>query len=380
MKRPIAIVFVNLKGNIGDFAILHSMLLHAQTHHAGQPVHIWPHSFVPVDTERLREFRRRAPAFELKESDLFADTPPKYIQTRLLRAFGLLRRHQADRIDRITAQAKDRAKIFAEYEAVYVAGGAQWTGTVSGVSMFGGLRAIAAHNPRIFAFPVSVSSSIHKLNTKEILRDDLAHVQAPLVTRDSASAVLLRDLGLQVLEGADCVFSLHREGEVIPAASSSTPDRVLICVTGQPETALRAAISTLHAEGYSIALLTTCEMEDAPVQKPLAAEFGVPFLSPATWQEAVAEMKASGLVVTNRLHGYILNSFTSVPVLPLTDRSKVKAVVTDASLPLRLERLTDLDGSKVDKVRARKDEILSLSMAYRDAALGKQRAPAVGDH
>lgn len=378
MTRPIAIVFANLKGNIGDFAILHAMLLHARTHYPGRPVDVWPHGFAPIDRARLAAFRDRAPDFALREDGLFGDRPPGRALTRLLRGLGLLRRHQARRIARIAARDRTAARVFADYEAIHVAGGAQWTGAVSGVAMFGGLRAMQAWNPRISGFPVSVSTAIHRLNRAGALREDLARLRPPIVTRDSASAALLRGLGLDVLEGADCVFSLCPQGEAVPAASSAARDRVLVCVTGQSEATLHAALSALRGAGRPVALLTTCAIEDAPMQEPLAARLGVPFLAPLTWQDTVAEMKGSALVVTNRLHGHILNSFAGVPVLPLTDRSKLRAVVDDARLPMRLDRLADLDGATVNRALASRQDILARMLAYRDAALRRPRAPVTG--
>jgi polysaccharide pyruvyl transferase WcaK-like protein len=50
------------------------------------------------------------------------------------------------------------------------------------------------------------------------------------------------------------------------------------------------------------------------------------------WRDVVAEFKASGLVVTNRLHGMILGALSGARLLPVADREKIRAFVGDAGM------------------------------------------------
>lgn len=242
--------------------------------------------------------------------------------------------------------------------------------------MFATLRAMAAYTDRIFSYPVSVSSSLWKLNTRSGLAADFFRIQAPLIARDSTSEGMLKELGLNAALGADCVFSLAEIGKSVEAAPrGKTSLRVLLVVTSQEAVAISGALQRLRSHGISIALLTTCESEDFAVQKPTAEANGAQFLAPLTWQETVAEMKASDVVITNRLHGLILASFAGVPILPLTDRSKVLAVVNDAALPLKISNLEHLNVEVVKEAVDRRAEIVSKIADYRDRAQSKLRSP-----
>lgn len=375
MKAPIAIVFANLKGNLGDFAILQAMLIDLERTRPGHPVHVYSQGFVTVDSARLAAFRKVAPPFELAGTTYTDNHRLRTVAVRIARAFRLRPHYQASRIRALARNAASKAGTFSQYDGVYIAGGAQWTGDNSGVSMFATLRAIGAHTDRIFSYPFSVSSSLWKLNTRSGLAADFARIKAPLIARDSASERMLNELGVDASLGADCVFSLAEIGKSVVAAPRAEKLRVLFVVTSQEAHSIREALGRLDRRGFSVAFLTTCESEDLAVQKPVAEAHETAFLAPLTWQETVAEMKASDVVITNRLHGFILASFASVPVLPLTDRSKVLAVVNDAALPLKISNLEALNAEIVKETVDRRAEIVGRIADYRDRAQSKLRSP-----
>lgn len=375
MNTAIAIVYANLKGNLGDFAILHAMLSDIESKYPDCTVDVYSHGFVSVDYERLAAFRKFVPAFRHAGTTFVDDVRPNWLTKLFLRITRFTATYQGSRITALASKASLEAKTFSRYHAVYLAGGAQWTGERSGVSMFATLRAISEHNDHIFSYPVSVTSSLRKVNDQQNLRRDLTRIHAPIIARDSSSEKMLRELGLDVVLGSDCVFTLARAGEeVVPARNLARP-RVLLVVTGQDARSLKNAVSLLRSADISYAFMTTCEMEDAPAQRPIADAAGIDFLSPLTWQDAVAEMKASTLVVTNRLHGLILASFSSVPVLPLMSRPKVRAVVEDMGLPLSISDLGDLNVGVVKQAMDRRTDIVEKISRYRDFAQSKVRGP-----
>lgn len=375
--NSIAVVYANLKGNIGDFAILHAMLSDIERKHPGYTVDVYSQGFVPVDQERLSAFQKAAPPFRLAGTTFVDDAKPSPLTKFALRATRLTPTYRAVRIAALARKASPNAADFARYQAIYIAGGAQWTGAQVVVSMFGTLRAIAAHNDRIFSYPISVTSSLYKANSRQNLREDLGRIRGPIVVRDSSSEAIMRGLGLDATLGLDCVFSLAQTAEQIASAPRPTRPRVLFVVTKQDTRDLQRAVAQLNSAEIPYAFLTTCALEDESEIKPIADAAGVDFLAPLTWQEAVAEMKASALVVVNRLHGLIFASFSSVPVLPLTDRPKVRAVVTDIGLPLSITDLGSLNVNVVNESIRRGAEIMKLIAAYRDLAQSKALAPVI---
>ena len=95
MSEIFAIVYANLKGNLGDFAILHSML--ARIHYGRRTAHYMYNSqpFVSIDG-----------------------------MSRCLRAVGSLRLYKDWRISRLARKASsDFGTRFSQYKAVFVAGG-----------------------------------------------------------------------------------------------------------------------------------------------------------------------------------------------------------------------------------------------------------------
>jgi polysaccharide pyruvyl transferase WcaK-like protein len=343
MNKPVAILFSNLKGNIGDFAILHAMLLDLQARFPAHPVHVFPHSFLKTDESRLAAFKAAgAPPFELAGTTYFRKVSPKlkwlfrlrlwpHIQVRLVRV--------------LAASAASDASQFARYEAIFLAGGDQWNEMDLGVSMFATLSAVANHNDNIYTFPFSVDPRIRLFNTDQALRGYFAKIREPLVVRDGISKAVIDELDLRSVLGADCVFSLQHLASGIVPTPGRDPSRVLFVVTGNPRTLepnLRAALRNVTASTKGISLLTTCEPEDGQIYERLSREFDIPWHAPTTWQDAVAELKASSLIVTNRLHCLILGSFAGTPVLPVADRTKSAAFVRDAEMRRYVHRVDAL--------------------------------------
>ena len=86
-------------------------------------------------------------------------------------------------------------------------------------------------------------------------------------------------------------------------------------------------------------------------------------------------MKDSNLFFTNRLHGFKLSSLAEVPVLPLTDRPKVRAVVEDAGLSLEIPVLKLLDDRIIRSALEQEARIVAQVTAYRDEARKAIRGP-----
>jgi polysaccharide pyruvyl transferase WcaK-like protein len=368
MSEIFAIVYANLKGNLGDFAILHSMLADIRSRAPDSTIHVYSQPFVSIDEERLEAFKQSAPPFEHMGTTYPDDKPLGQGMSGCLRAVGCLRLYQDWRISRLARKASTGfGKRFSQYKAVFVAGGAQWTGLNSGVSMFANLRAIAACNAEIYSYPVSVSSSLWKVNGGASLSRDLSLIKPPLIARDSQTHRMFQELKLDAVLGADCVFAAPKPASF--SAAEGERKRVLFVLTSQPSDQIEAAVIRTQNAGLQPVLLSTCAIEDEPVQKKVADRLGVDFIAPLTWQGAVSAMQSSAIVVTNRLHGLILASFSQSSVVPLVDRPKVRAVVQDARLPVSVNALADLNAATLSLAQDYANEIRQKLASYKEKAL-----------
>ncbi|MFD1333840.1 polysaccharide pyruvyl transferase family protein, partial [Methylopila musalis] len=359
-RGAVAIVFANLKGNLGDFAILHAMLAEAGRAFPERALHVYSHPLHGVDAARMAAFRERASAFDYRGPTHGAPLGRLAMTALKLRlAPGGL----AAAIRRRAAAWADRFAGFASYETVLVAGGEQWSGRQLGGLMFATLGAIRRQGVEVAAFPFSVKPSLFRLHSPSRLASLFGALTRPLVTRDEASAVLLARAGVPAETGVDSVFALADEAATVPPAADRDPDRVLLAATGRADEVVAAA-GRLLAAGLKVEALSTCVEEDAETLAALRDRLGVVGHAPLTWQEVVAEFKASRLVVTNRLHGVILGVLADAPLLPVANRTKVRSFVTGAGLDRHADDFAALGGALAQAALAGRDDTLARMRAY----------------
>jgi polysaccharide pyruvyl transferase WcaK-like protein len=373
-------MFANLKGNIGDFAILHAILEDVVRKFPGRQIHVYPHGYYDVDEGRLAVFIRRCGVnFEIAGYTYFSDmrnTP----RERLSRMFGLWPRVQADRVLSLANRVAQDAARFKDYEAIFLAGGEHWGGTKGGISMFGTLNAVHQYNEKIYAYPFSVNPRITRFNSAEALQRNFDKIQKPLVVRDGSSQKVLDEVGVASVLGSDCVYSLGELADEIEPQGQHDHSRIILAVTGSKnhfDPDLRTGLKQLRDFDREISLLTTCEYEDGKRCEAIARDFNVSYCAPLTWQDAVAEMKASSLVVTNRLHGLILASIAGTPLLPVTNRSKAKSFVTDAEIPYSLGAITEINLGILDRCHRERHKITEKVRTYKARMLTAPYGPAL---
>lgn len=373
---PVLILFANLKGNLGDFAILHAMLVELGRRYPGREIHVVSHGQHGVDQARLEAFRRQAP-FVYKGKTPFRRIP---WALSIFKRIGLERWLSGKLIDRQSDQfaAKFPASATADYEAVFFAGGEQWSGFSNGITMLAVLCAMSRSNRNISIFPFSVKRRLLQSYSTRRLESCFSRFSGNLIVRDSHSGEIVKHFHPGVVNGADCVFSLADLAENLPAAPRPDADAVMIAVTegdGSRGADLLVAIQGLQAAGYWVRLLTTCEREDAKDLQMLSRTLGVEYLAPATWQEVVSEFKSSAMVVTNRLHCMIFTFFADVPLVPLLNREKVVGVFRDAELPHALSHAAELTPAKVAECLGDRERIRDRMRAYLEKVRRSQLSP-----
>lgn len=359
-EKKVAIVFANLKGNVGDYAILEAMTQDLGTAFPGHRIVVYPHPLVPVDHAYLDEFRRLNPDIQFGDATY---SMPIGLVKRLLSSSFLRRKAQASLINEFAAKSAADFRHFAGYSAVFFAGGDQWSGRELGVAMFGSLLAIHRVNDRVHSFPFSLKSSLLGLYTKADLTRYFALLRPSLIVRDSLTKEIIDQFSKNALLGADCVFSLNQTADEIRPNPERNPGRILFVVKGQ-EAELSETLEKLLGQQKNVELFTTCPPEDHRTYTKLAERFNLPYHEPKSWQEIIAEFKASELVITNRLHGLILGSLAQTPLLPVANRKKSLAYVRDANIPHCAMTPLEVTPDLIGKARADKQIILDRMMAY----------------
>jgi Uncharacterized conserved protein len=330
VQAPVAVLFANLKGNLGDFAILQAMLEDLSRRFPESPLQVVPHPLTDIDHTNLESFRRNAPAFEI------VGPPYRFKYPFFLKWMthtGYWSAVQSAQVHSLSRRWAKDAEKFSGHKAIVVAGGDQWGGVNLATTMIATVRAISISNRNIHGYPFSLSPDVERLNSAKSFRLTFASMSPSLIARDKMTHRMLSSFGVSASLGVDCVFSLQDLAEGIAPAEGRRSDRVIFMVTGkdcQQETI--GSISALLSEGIPVELVSTSPPEDVASFRSIGRALDIPVHMPGTWQDAVAELKASSLVVTNRLHAIVFSSFGDAAVLPVADRAKAAALATDMGI------------------------------------------------
>lgn len=361
-EKKIAIIFANLKGNVGDFAILEAMVRDLSERFPSYVIDVFPHPVTPVDKVRFDEFQHLGPSFNLKRKTVF-DTKTAYWQND-----GKKSQQRLDPSREVLSFVEGYTPFFSkfsDYERIFVAGGEQFVGPKLSVCMFSTLLCIHQFNKAIYAYPFSVRPGILDIYSKERLSEYFGLLSQPIVVRDGITKGMFNQLTNDSVVGLDCVYGLRELAQSIAPATERRLDRVLFAVTGQDNfSELCAGVRQVIESGRQVELLTTCYVEDGTYIRKIAEKFDIQWHAPLSWQATVAEFKASSLVITNRLHGLILGSLAETPLLPVADRKKPEAFVADAGIPHHAKFPQDITSELLQKVDADKDLILQRMANY----------------
>ena len=367
--RPaVLVVFANVKGNLGDFAILHAMLEELVKRFPGRRIDVCSHGQHRADDKRFAAFVALAnPAFHYVGRTPFLRIPRAW---SFFKRIGLSSA-VSERFIRRLANEYGKKSPFEEvetYDAVVFAGGEQWSGFSNGITMLAVLSMLIPRNPNLYLFPCSVKEKLVEMHRMSRLEHCFGAFSGRVITRDSRSHGTVRKFRSDAISGVDCVFSLGDCVDV-PDRVDGTGKEVLFALTTSPgsrNNEVRAAFQRLEAQGFRVRMLSSCEREDGDDHRVICGGDESKCLFPETWQEAVGLLGRADVVFTNRLHCLIFSFFTEVAVVPVLDREKLLGVFRDADLPLGIKSVDEIDAALIGKILERKDEIRERISAYRE--------------
>lgn len=355
MKPYVLILCANLKGNLGDYAILEAMLRALSTRYTGCEIRFFAHGNKCVDRERMDAFEQ---ALDVVYSYLGGS--PHFRRPWILRTF----RKQLDRLGmgaRMHAKAirrcRDRllrsrqfASELSGADAIYFAGGAQWGRGDLNLNMFAQLAAAAELNGNVFCFPFSVSEGVIECTGVAEFGRLFSKLSQPVPVRDVVSYERLKAAGVPVGLHCDCVFSLASQVHQARVAQSKKVYVALTSSGGLSPENLAAFLSDLRAGGFEPVLFSSCAVEDRPLYEATRSAHHVEVIYPHSWREAVSVLGSGAFVVTNRLHCMIFSALAGSAVVPVTNRSKAKGYFKDAGLPASLPDVSSVGEEAVRKL------------------------------
>ena len=206
---PVLILFANLKGNLGDFAILNAMLLDSKRKHPGSPVHILSHGQHEIDEKRFSAFKAEAQCeFVYKGKMPFVRITGWF---SILKRLGLSRWLSGKCVKYLEQKyAKHPAfRDLKSYDAFYFTGGEQWSGYSNGITMFAVLSLVSGTGKYVHVYPFSAKGKLLENFHIAQLKTLFANFDEEIAVRDSHSYQTVSQITPRVKLGADCVFSLN---------------------------------------------------------------------------------------------------------------------------------------------------------------------------
>ena len=382
MPRPVTILCANLKGNLGDYAILEIMGRSLARRHPGIEVRFFHHANKPVDTERYPVFLNECsvPLTDMGAAPHY--TRPNWFRlaSRVPGMDGLASRIHNRLIECVSRKlCHERAFVetLRDSSLVLFAGGSQWGRANLNLNMFAQLACAARHS-RVAAFPFGISQAAFECNGPQHLGNMLSRLTPPIPVRDAISHRLLADAGLKTVAISDCVFTA---GDLVRQAEPGTgrSRTVYVAVTRSGATTPSAIVSLferLRAAGFEPVLFSSCEVEDRPLADGVTALADETFVAPRSWKTAVKLFSEAKFVITNRLHCLIFSALAGTSVVPVGNRQKTQAYAEDAELnfaPAGIDAITTeaIAGfvDTLDTVRARQATYLEKSAAETEAVI-----------
>lgn len=386
MRGPVTILCANLKGNIGDYAILEAMGHSFERRYPGIDLRYFHHANKPADPVRY-------PVFLDELSVAMKDMGPAPFHARptwfrllskLFKSRSLTRRLHNRLIGRVTARlCRDAsfADALRHSACVVFAGGSQWGKANLNLNMFAQLTCASRVNARVTAFPFGISEAAFEANGRRALAEMLAQLSPPIPVRDVISYRLLNEAGLDAEHVSDCVFTMS---DLFQGSARKTDDRdtrVFVSLTDSGQTTAAAIIALfdrLRHAGFKPVLFSSCEVEDRPLADAVLAIRNETFVAPRSWKEAVGLFSDTAFVLTNRLHCLIFAALAGTAVIPLANRQKARAYAEDAQLSFAPSEISEITADAIEayagtleEVRIKQRHFLEVSATKTEAVIDR---------
>ncbi len=360
-SKHILILCANVKGNVGDLAILDAMIRGLSQRYPGRQVKFFYHGDKYPDTKRFPAFLESLPetAEDLGPAPYYRRSLPARWAAKLGKEGAFAQKMHNRSIEQTVERmqgARDFCNALSGSEAVYFAGGAQWGRGNLNLNMLAQLHLAQRLCGKVYAFPFSVSDGVLACNGPVAFKEHFDSLTRPVIVRDLISLQRLQFAQVDVTQVCDCVFSL---ADVVAQLDlSREPDQsrvVYLSITpsgaGSDDQYIQT-IELLRGASYEPVLFSSCVREDQPLLDRICARVDVPVRAPVTWREAVEKLSSARFVITNRLHCLIFSALSGTAVVPLANRSKAEAYVRDAQLPVSLPSLAALDSELLTSIEA----------------------------
>ena len=175
----------------------------------------------------------------------------------------------------------------------------------------------------------------------DLIYGAVASVLTRIVPRETASAGVLRRLGLTVEQGFDCLPLFIARHNVATASTSQGPVVLAGGITIEPETAERIArvVSRVVGQSRPVLFLTGAKArpagEDATVFAWMSAQFpGLRRLEATSMSEWLQTIASASCLVSGRFHHTIAAAMLETPLIVLPSNTpKVSAVCEMLGLP-----------------------------------------------
>ncbi|SHI85366.1 Polysaccharide pyruvyl transferase family protein WcaK [Rubritalea squalenifaciens DSM 18772] len=361
MKPYVLILCANLKGNIGDYAILEAMGVSLAKLHPDHEVRFLYHGNKGIDPQRIEPFTN-----ELLVPMDNAGAPPSYRRPRWFRLMyklglsqSLLQKTHASLIEKTADKLlQDEAfkSTLTGATAAYFAGGAQWGRGDLHLNMFAQLVATKKVGCKVYAYPFSLTKQTVDCIGEPAFANLTQQLETPIPVRDALSHKIIETSGTEAVSTCDIVWSMADHLSTLSLSDSSNSNKVGICVTrsgGARAPQVAQLIKTIKEAGLEPTVISTCEVEDRKLIAQIEELTGIKCIAPDSWKQAVQLLSEMRFVITNRLHCIIFSSLAGTAVIPIDNRAKTKAFVIDANLPCSVQ---ELDKVSIEDIESFKDQ------------------------
>jgi polysaccharide pyruvyl transferase WcaK-like protein len=332
--KKITILAGNLRGNLGDYAILHSMVIMLNDLYKPLEITITYHSYTGIDKIRTEKFESMLPS-NCKISNATPYYRPKLL-TKLLR--------------KVTKSEKMISKVLYYYvcsmlfisrtfknikkdsDMIILAGGGHFSDMLLSANMFAQLKISLMSCKNTIVFPQSIPKNLFEFFPKQIMVQ-LYKQMGIVAFREMQSYQYFKETNLNnIYYFPDIVFALQDKFNLEQVNTISKKSiGIVLANTGQRvgkdyiNNKLSVLCKQIELLGYTPIIVTTTESIDIAYLNGLKKLYpNLKIIAPKDWKELIQVFSTMKLIITNRFHGMVFSILSHIPVLPVIDVTKTE--------------------------------------------------------